>query len=98
MSSLLDGIDVKDPATQSAKAKGPSAAVIKGAVAAVLLLAAGSFFAMQAGLIPSPFARGQQARFVPDAPQDPEIIRATNQRLEQEQAEFIKRGGHVGDS
>ncbi len=98
MSSLLDGIDIKDPNENKAKSKGPNATAIKGAVAAGLLLVAGTFFAMQAGLIPWPFASGQQAKFVPQAPQDPEVIRAQTERLEKEQADFVRKGGTIGTS
>lgn len=100
MSSLLDGIDVKDPSTQKPKSSGPNPKVIKGAVAGVLFVVAGVFIGMQTGLIPSPFGgpvRNSQGQVVTPtaAPQQTE---AERQKLAEDQQKFIEDGGSIGDS
>lgn len=100
MSSLLDGIDVKDPNAPQPQRAGPSPKAIKLAVAGVLFLMAGAFVGMQAGLIPSPFGgpvtngQGQAVTPVPL----PTPTAAEQQRLNDAEQQFINSGGVVGDS
>lgn len=98
MSSLLDGIDIKDPSTEKPRSSGPKPAVIKGTVAGALFLMAGVFIGMQTGLIPVPFGSGQSARAVPYTPQDEAAKQATLEILREREAEFIAQGGQISGS
>lgn len=100
MSSLLDGIDVKDPNAAPPRRSGPDPKVIKITVAGVLLLAAGALVGMQLGLIPSPFGGGvtnSQGQVVTPTPL-PAPTTAERERLDAAQQQFIERGGVIGDS
>lgn len=98
MASLLDGIDF-----DSKKAAGPGRRVdprvLKLSAAATMLLLAGVFYAMQAGIIPWPFGAGQGPQVAQrgDLPTQEEVREIQQQLLQQEQ-DFIDSGGQIGRS
>lgn len=96
MASLLDGIDF-DSNRKTPRPKVLDPRVLKVSAAASMLLLAGGFFAMQAGVLPWPFASGQNATVAQrEAPLTQEEVNEINQRLQQDIEEFIKDGGQVG--
>lgn len=100
MSSLLDGIDVKDPSAEKATRSGPNPKVIKGVIAGVLFLVAGAFIGMQAGFIPSPFGgqvRNSQGEVVPP-PAVTTVNAAEREKLRKQEEDFIEKGGTIGTS
>jgi hypothetical protein len=102
MSSLLDGIDVAESGS-SKSSGGPNPKVIKGAIAGVLFLLAGVVLAMNFGIIPPIWGSGDAVKNksgeeVVYTPPSEEEVRKINEKLEQEQAEFIRRGGSIGGS
>lgn len=97
MASLLDGIDFNDK-NASAKRTGLNAAAIKVSAAVAMLLLAGAFFAMQAGVIPWPFGSSNpQVAQRGGQPSEEEIRRIQQDLLEQQQ-EFVENGGQIGQS
>lgn len=98
MASLLDGIDFDNGRNQPQRS-GPSATILKIGAAAAMLLLAGAFFAMQAGIIPWPFSATQGPQVAQhDTQQSQEEVRQINQKLQQQVDEFIAGGGQIGTS
>lgn len=100
MSSLLDGIDVKDPSAEKPTSSGPNPKVIKGVIAGALFLVAGAFIGMQAGFIPSPFGgqvRNSQGEVVPP-PAATTVSAAEQEKLRKQEEDFIKSGGEISGS
>lgn len=102
MSSLLEGIDVAESGGSSKSSGGPNPKTIKIAIAAVLFLVAGVLIAMQLDIIPAPWRsttvtnrQGEVVEYVP--PSDAEVKQIT-EKLQQEEAEFVRRGGTIGGS
>lgn len=102
MSSLLDGIEVKDSGGSAKSGGGPNPKVIKISIAAVLFLLAGVLIAMQFNIIPAPWggetvknSSGEVVEY--QAPAQEEVQRIQEQ-LKQDEAEFIRRGGSIGGS
>ncbi len=97
MASLLDGIEFNDDNT-STKRSGPSAAALKVSAAVAMLLLAGTFFGMQAGVIPWPFGSSNpQVAQRGERPSQDEIERIERDLLQQQQ-DFIDDGGQIGQS
>jgi hypothetical protein len=102
MSSLLEGIDVAESGGSSKSSGGVNPKVIKITVAVVLFLVAGVLIAMQFGIIPAPWAnnsvtnrQGEVVEYT--APSQAEVQQIT-EKLKQEEAEFVRRGGTIGGS
>ncbi len=103
MSSLLDGIDVGEADSKSSKSSGgPDPKIIKGAIAGALFLIAGVVLAMQFDIIPKFWGNetvtNRQGEAVQYTPKSEEEIRKITEKLEADEAEFIRRGGVIGGS
>lgn len=102
MSSLLEGIDVGESDSKSKSSGGPNPKVIKGVIAGVLFLLAAVVLSIQFNVIPSPFGgpevTNKSGDVVKYEPKSEEEVRKITERLEAEQAEFIRRGGTIGGS
>lgn len=102
MSSLLDGIEVNESSSSSKSGGGPNPKVIKIAIAAVLFVLAGTLIAMQFGIIPAPWAgetvKNSSGDVVEYQQRSDQEIKQIQEQLQQEEAEFIRRGGTIGGS
>lgn len=97
MASLLDGIEFDGDKKKAATRSGTNPRMLKVSAAAAMLLLAGVFFAMQAGMLPWPFAGGQNSTVAQrEAPLSEEEVREINERLQQDSEDFIEDGGQIG--